>query len=125
MAEAFKELEKKYVYTIDGKMFGTFDSIDAIWFPKTSNDLYFVVKDQLFRNGAAVPGLASLNRCDFYPAPDGKSYAFVDYESITFSDGRKYPSPLNVIAYEVKGKMTYRWIALEKSRELVVYQRTM
>ena len=125
MAEAIKDLEKKYVYSIDGKMFGPFDSIDAMWFAKTSNDLYFVAKDQLWRNGAPVPGVGSLNPCDFYPSADGRSYAFVDYEHITFSDGKKYASPLNVVAYDAAGKMTYKWIALEKSRELVVYQRSM
>jgi hypothetical protein len=124
-ADAFKDLEKQYVYTIDGKMFGPFESISSMWFPKTSNDLYVAVGDTLLRNGVAVPGLASLNPCDFYPSPGGTSYAVVDYENITFSDGKKYPSPLNVIAYEAKGKMIYRWIALEKNRELVVYQRTM
>jgi len=125
MAEAIKDLEKKYVYTIDGEMFGPFDSIDAMWFAKANNDLYFAAKGQLYQNGTAVPGVGSLNPCDFYPSSDGRSYAFVDYQYITFSDGKKYSSPLNVVAYEVKGKMTYTWIALEKARELVVYQRSM
>jgi len=124
-AEAVKDLEKKYIYAIDGKMFGPFDSIDSMWFPKTGNDLYFVVGDQLYRNGTAVPGVGSVNPCEFYPSPDGKSYARADYESIRFSDGRKYPSPLNVGVYQDKGKVIYRWIALENNKDVVVYQRTM
>ena len=68
---------------------------------------------------------SSVNPCEFYPSPDGKSYARADYESIRFSDGRKYPSPLNVGVYQDKGKVIYRWIALENNKDVVVYQRTM
>jgi hypothetical protein len=124
-AEAAKDLQKKYVYRIDGKVFGPFETIDAMWFPKTSNDLYVRADGKLFRNGVLLPGAPSFAACDFYPSPDGKSFAVVDYESITFSDGRKFASPLNVLAYQNGGKMVYRWIALEKNKDLVVFQRTM
>jgi len=124
-AEAAKELGKKYVYTIDGKTYGPFDSIDDLWFPNTSNDLYFRAQGQVFRNGVPWPKAGSFNSCDFYPSPDGRSYAVVDYANITFSDGKQYPSPLAVVAHQDKGKLVYRWITLEKNKDVVVYQRTM
>ena len=124
-AEAAKEMEKKYLYTIDGKKFGPFDSFDEYWYAKTSNDLYFRVGDQVFRNGAPMIKASSLDQCNFYPSPDGKSYAVFDYSSITFSDGKKYPAPLDVMAFPDKGKMVFRWIALENKKDLVVYQRAM
>ena len=124
-AEAAKELGKKYVYTIDGQMYGPFDSIDDLWFPNTSNDLYFRAQGQVFRNGVPLPKARSFNSCEFYPSPDGRSYAVVDYANITFSDGKAYPSPLAVVAYQDKGKLVFRWITLEKNKDVVVYQRTM
>ena len=127
MAAAFQAQDKKYLYTIDGQKFGPFDSFDSysFWFPKTSNDLYFRVGDQLFRNGAPMMKAGSLDPCNFYPSPGGKSYAMFNYASIVFSDGKKFPSPLDVLAYQEKGKTVFKWIALENSRDLVVYQRTM
>ncbi|MCX6566635.1 MAG: hypothetical protein NTW38_09500 [Candidatus Aminicenantes bacterium] len=127
MAAAFKEMDKKYLYTIDGKKFGPFDSFDSssFWFPKMTNDLYFRVGDQVFRNGAPMMKAESLDPCNFYPSVDGKSYAMFDYSNITFSDGEKYPSPLDVRAYQEKGKTVFKWIALENNKDLVAYQRTM
>lgn len=124
-AAAVAELDKKWLYTIDGKAFGPFDSLGGVWFARTGNDLYFTAKGQLLRNGVPVPGVQPPDPCDFYPSADGTSYAVVSYESIAFSDGKTFPSPLNVSASEAKGKTIYRWIALEHSREIVVYQRTM
>jgi len=125
MADAFKEMDKKYLYTIDGKKYGPFDSFDSysFWFPKTSNDLYFRVKDQVFRNGDPMMKADSLDPCNFYPSPDGRFYAMFNYSSITFSDGKKYPSPLDVVAYQDKGKTIFKWITLENNKDLVVYQR--
>lgn len=127
MAAAFKEMDKNYLYTIDGKKFGPFESFDSssFWFPKTINDLYFRVRDQVFRNGAPLMKAGSLDPCNFYPSVDGKSYAMFDYSSITFSDGKKYPFPLDVLASQEKGKTVIKWIALENDKDLVVYQRTI
>jgi hypothetical protein len=127
MAAAFKEMDKKYLYTIDGKKYGPFDSFESysFWYPKTSNDLYFHVGDQVFRNGAPWMKADSLDSCNFYPSADGKSYAMFNYSNITFSDGKKYPSPLDVLAYQDKGKTIFKWITLENNKDLVVYQRTI
>jgi len=125
MAEALKNMDKMYLVTIDGKKYGPFDSFGShsFWYAKTSNDLYFRAGDQVFRNGSPMMKIDSFDSCNFYPAPDGKSYALADYSNITFSDGKKFPSPLDVIAYQDKGKTVFKWIALENNKDLVVYQR--
>ena len=125
MAAALQDMEKKYLYTIDGKMYGPFDSIDGFWFPRTSNDLYFRVQGKLYRNGAVVAGMGSFDRCDFYPSPDGRSYALAGYDVMKFSDGKQYPAPLDLVVVPDKGKVVFKWVALEKDKDLVVYQRTM
>jgi hypothetical protein len=126
MAEAFKEADKKYLYTIDGKKYGPFDRFEeySFWYPKTSNDLYFRVGDQIFRNGSPMLTSESFDPCNFYPNADGKSYAMFTYESVLFSDGKKYPSPLDVLTFQDKGKTVFKWLALENAKDLVVYQRT-
>lgn len=126
MVAAFQAQEKKYVYTIDGKKFGPFDSSfssHSVWFPKTGNDLYFRTGDQVFRNGAPMVQIDSLDPCNFYPSADGKSYATFDYAKIRFSDGKEYRSPLDVSARQDKGKIVFRWITLENNRDLVLYER--
>ncbi len=125
LAAALKDMEKKFVYTIDGKKHGPFDDIDQVWYARTSNDLYFEVNGQFFRNGTAVAGLKSVNRCDFYPSPDGRSYAIAGYEAMKFSDGKEYPAPLDLVVFQEQGKTVFKWITLEKEREIVVYQRPM
>jgi len=128
MAAAFKDLEKKYLYTIDGKSFGPFESsFDSysFWYPKSSNDLYYRVGDDIFRNGTLLFKAGSFDRCNFYPSPDGKTYAMYTYESIVFSDGRSFPSPLDVVVFPRGGQTVFRWITLENEKKLVVYARTM
>jgi hypothetical protein len=87
---------------------------------KPSNDLYFRVHDEVFRNGVPMIKVDSLDPCNFYPSLDGKTYALFDYSNIVFGDGKKYPSPLNTLAFQDKGKTVFKWIALENHRDLVV-----
>jgi hypothetical protein len=125
---AFAEQEKKYLYTIAGKKYGpfgsSFDSRD-VWFPKTSNDMYFHVNDQLFRNGAPMMKVDSFDPCQFYPTPDGKAYANLTYEKIVFSDGKTYPAPLDIVVFQDGGKTVFKWITLENNKDIVVYQRAI
>jgi hypothetical protein len=118
------EMNKKRIYTIDGKSFGPFDAV-SYWYAKTSNDLFYRVGEQVFRNGAPMLEAGSFDPCGFYPTPDGRSYAMFTYSSITFSDGTTYPSALDVFAYQDKGKTVFRWLALENKKDLVAYRRPM
>jgi hypothetical protein len=128
MAAAFKEQEKKYVYTIDGRSFGPFESSfggNSFWYPKSSNDLYYGVGDGVFRNGTLMLTSEAFDSCAFYPTADGKKYVMFTYESIVFSDGQTFPSPLDIIAVQRQGKTVFRWITLENNKRLVVYERAM
>jgi hypothetical protein len=128
MAVALKEQEKKYLYTIDGKIFGPFESdfeSHSFWYPQSSNDLYFRVGDDVLRNGTLLFKAESFDSCGFYPSPDGKTYAMFTYENVAFSDGKKYPAALDVAVVQRAGKTVYRWITLENNRKLVVYERAM
>jgi hypothetical protein len=125
MAAAFKDQEKKYLYTIDGKSYGPFEgsfSSNSFWYPRSANDLYYRVDDDVIRNGALMFKAESFNDCSFYPSPDGKKYAMFTYESIVFSDGRTFPSPHDVIAVQRQGRTVFRWITLENNRKIVVYE---
>ncbi len=125
VAAAMADQNKKFVYTIDGKKYGPFDDLGAVWYARTSNDLYFEAGDKLHRNGTVVPGAGSVSRCDFYPSPDGRSYAIAGYDAMKFSDGKEYPAPLDLVVIHEQGKTVFKWIALEKESEIVVYQRPM
>jgi len=128
LAAAMNDQEKKFLHTIDGRSFGPFGSsfeASSFWYAKSSNDLFYRVGDDVFRNGARWFKAGSFDRCRFYPGPDGRTYAMSTYENIVFSDGKSFPSPLDVIAFERGGKTIYRWIALEDDKKIVVYERTM
>lgn len=126
LAAAMQDMEKKTIYTIDGKKFGPFgDELDGFWYARTSNDLYYRVKGQLHRNGAPVAGAGSFDRCDFYPSPDGKSYAVAGYDAIRFSDGKQYPAPLALAVHQAKGQAIFRWVSFENGKDIVAYQRPM
>jgi hypothetical protein len=128
MAAVMQEQEKKYLYTIDGRSFGPFESSFesySFWYAKSTNDLYYRVDDDVFRNGTLMFKAESFDNCQFYPSPDGKTYAMYTYESILFSDGQSFPSPLDVVVLQHAGKTVFRWIALENEKKLVIYERTM
>ena len=128
MAAAMKDLDKSFLYTIDGRSFGPFDDnfgSSSFWYPKTSNDLYYRVRNDVLRNGALLFKADSFDRCNFYPSPDGKSYAMFTYESIVFSDGQSYPSPLDVVVFPRAGRTVFRWITLENEKKIVAYERAM
>ncbi len=128
LAAAMNDQEKKFLYTLDGRTFGPFGSsfqAYSFWYAKSSNDLFYLVGDDVFKNGVLWFKAGSFDRCQFYPSPDGKTYAVSTYESIVFSDGKAFPSPLDVIAFERAGKTIYRWITLENDKKIVVYERAM
>jgi len=127
-AAAFAEIEKRYLYTIDGKKFGPFDkdfSASSVWFPAGTNDFYFRDHDQVYRNGVPFLKSESFDDCAFYPSADGKFYVFFTYENVIFSDGLKFPPALDIRTSVVNGRTVYKWISLENKKDIVVYTRTM
>lgn len=127
MAEAMKDSDKKFLYTIDGQKFGPFGGSFAsysFWYAAGTNDLYYRLDDDVYRNGALLFKSESFDSCGFYPSPDGRKYVLYDYDKISFSDGRSYPSPLDLAVYERGGRTVYEWLALENKKDFVVYERT-
>jgi hypothetical protein len=125
---ALASQDKRSLYTIDGLKFGPFDSSfssSSVWYPATSNDLYFEAYGQVFRNGAPYLKNDAFDPCAFYVSPDGRSYALFTYESLSFSDGKTYPPALGIAVFQAKGKTVFRWITLEKDKDIVVYERAM
>jgi hypothetical protein len=122
------EMNKVYVYTIEGKKFGPYGlDFKDFWFSVGNNNLFFLDGDQLYMNG--IPTLTlkiePFSLCDFYPRADGKEYAYFNIESLVFSDGKKYPFPLNIITFEEGGQTMIKWVALENKKDIVLYQRTI
>ena len=123
-------MDKKFIYTIDGKKFGPFktgfgEGYGDFWYASTGNDLYYEAEGQLFRNGVLLMKTPWVDPCSFYPSADGKKYALFGYENVVFSDGQKFPSPLDIVVFTKNGQTMFKWIALENKRDLVVYQRAM
>jgi hypothetical protein len=124
-------MDKKYLYTIDGKKYGPFstgfgEGYGDFWFVSTGNDLYYETSDgQIFRNGVAIMKTSWVDPCSFHPSPDGKKYGLFSDEKIVFSDGQKFPSPLDIAVFTKNGQTMVKWITLEKKKDLVIYQRAM
>lgn len=115
-----------FVYTIDGKKFGPFgEDFHECWFPAGNNSFFFLVGDQLYTNGTPTLKVERFNPCDFYPSADGKKYALFAYENLVFSDGMKYPFPLNVVSFQEKEQTIIKWVALENEKDIVVYQKAI
>ena len=122
------EMNKKYVYTIDGKKFGPYGTdFKDFWFSVGNNNFFFLDGNQLYMNGTPTLTLKiePFSPCDFYPSADGKKYALFTLENLIFSDGKKYPFPLSIITFQEGGQTMIKWIALENNKDIVVYQRAI
>lgn len=122
------EMNKAFVYTIDGKKFGPYGmDFKDFWFSNGNNNLFFLDGNQLYMSG--LPTLTikidPFSICDFYPSADGRKYAYFAVDSLVFSDGKKYPFPLNIITSEEGGQTKIKWITLENKKDIVVYQRAI
>jgi len=122
------EMNKNYVYTIDGKKFGPYGmDFKDFWFSVGNNNFFFLDGNQLYMNGISTLTLKiePFSPCDFYPSADGRKYALFTLESLVFSDGKKYPFPLNIITFQEGEQTMIKWVALENKRDIVVYQRAI
>jgi hypothetical protein len=120
------EMNKKYVYTIDGKKFGPYGmDFKDFWYSVGNNNFFFLDGNQLYMNGNPTLTLKiePFSPCDFYPSADGRKYALFTLENLAFSDGKKYPYPLSVITFQEGGQTMLKWVALENKKDIVVYQR--
>ncbi len=122
------EMNKTYVYAIDGKKFGPYGmDFKDFWFSVGNNSLFYLDGNQLYMSGSPTLTLKieQFSTCDFYPSADGRKYAYFAVDSLVFSDGKKYPFPLNIITFEEGGQTKIKWITLENKKDIVVYQRAI
>jgi hypothetical protein len=120
------EMNKTYVYTIEGKKFGPYGmDFKDFWFSVGNNSFFYLDGNQLYMNGSPTIALKiePFSPCDFYPSADGRKYALFTVDSLNFSDGKKYPFPLKIITFPEGGQTMIKWVALENKRDFVVYQR--
>ena len=122
------EMNKAFVYTIEGKKFGPYGmDFKDFWFSDGNNNLFFLDGSQLYMSG--IPTLTlkiePFSICDFYPSADGRKYAYFAVDSLVFSDGKKYPFPLNIVTFEEGGQTKIKWVTLENKKDIVVYQRAI
>jgi hypothetical protein len=126
IAAAMKDADKKFLYAIDGRKFGPFgDNFSEFWFPKNVNVFYYQAGGRVYRDGLEIQVPKGFGAGAFYPSEDGKKYALHTYESLIFSDGAKFPFPLNLLAQNRNGTMVFKWLALENKKDFVVYQRAL
>jgi len=122
------EMNKKYVYTIDGKKFGPYGmDFKDFWFSVGNNNFFFLDGNQLYMNGTPTLTIKiePFSICDFYPSADGRKYALFTLENLVFSDGKKYPFPLSIIPFQEGGQTMIKWVSLENKKDIVVYQRAI
>ena len=122
------EMNKKYVYTIDGKKFGPYGmDFKDFWLSAGNNNFFFLDGNQLYMNGTPtlIVKIEPFSPCDFYPSADGKKYALFTLEDLVFSDGKKYPFPLSITPFQEGGQTMIKWVALENRKDIVVYQRAI
>jgi hypothetical protein len=126
VAAATKDMDKKFLYAIDGRKFGPFgENLSEYWFPKNVNIFYYEAGGRVYRDGVEVPVPKGFGPSSFYPSEDGKKYALSSYESLIFSDGAKFPFPLKILTRAQNGVMVFKWLALENKKDFVVYQRAL
>jgi hypothetical protein len=124
LAEAMKDADKKVLYSIDGRKFGPFgENFSDFWFAVSSNAFYYEVADKVYRDGVLITVPEGFSACAYYPSEDGKRYVLHTYEFLIFSDGAKFPFPLNVFIATRNDRIIVKWAALENKKDLVVYQR--
>ncbi len=122
------EMNKKYVYTIEGKKLGPYGmDFKDFWFSVGNNNFFFLDGNQLYMNGTPTLTLKiePFSPCDFYPSADGRKYALFTLENLVFSDGKKYPFPLTIITFQEGGQTMIKWVALENKKDIVVYERAI
>jgi hypothetical protein len=122
------EMNKKYVYTIEGKKFGPYGmDFKDFWYSVGNNNFFYLDGNQLYMNGTPTITLRidPFSPCDFYPSADGRKYALCTVESLAFSDGQKFPFPLSVITFPEGVQTIIKWVALENRKDIVVYQRAI
>ena len=121
-----------YIYLNDGKKLGPYPK-DAFFtdnpaFCVTAGENWMMTIDnKLYVNGILLANLGTeyVPNNTIWLSPDGKRYAIIAYDKITFSDGSSYAFPLLVKKSEKEGKILLTWVSLENEKEIVLYSKPL
>jgi len=121
-----------YVYTNNGKKLGPYPK-DAFFtdnpaFCITAGENWMMTIDNnLYVNGTLLANLGSesVPNNTIWLSPDGKRFAIISYDKITFSDGSSFTFPLLVKKSQKDGKIWLNWVSLENEKEIVLYSKPL
>ena len=85
------------------------------------------IDNNLYVNGTLLANLGSesVPNNTIWLSPDGKRYAIISYDKITFSDGSSFTFPLLVKKSQKDGKIWLNWVSLENEKEIVLYSKPL
>jgi hypothetical protein len=121
-----------FIYFNDGKKLGPYPK-DAFFtdnpaFCITAGENWMMTIDnQLYVNGTLLANLGNeyVPNNTIWLSPDGKRFAIIAYDKISFSDGSSYQYPLLVKKSQKDGKIWLNWVSLENEKEIVLYSKPL
>ncbi|MHC1705389.1 MAG: hypothetical protein AB9846_15895 [Tenuifilaceae bacterium] len=119
------------IITTDGAKFGPYNSDDFrdyyIWFCKTSPNHWIIkINGKYMLDGKTPLNIPEgLGNCDVWLSPDGKRFAYSNYEKIQFSDNTSIAYPFEYTVTEKEGKLFFRCISIENDRDIYVCTKTL
>lgn len=121
-----------FIYINDGKKLGPYPkdafSADNPAFCITSGENWMMTIDnKLYVNGTLLANLGTeyVPNSSIWLSPDGKRFAIISYDKITFSDGSSFQFPLLVKKSQKDGKIWLNWVSLENEKEIVLYSKPL
>lgn len=114
-----------FFYGFDGRNWGPYpsSSFRDAWYTE-SGQLVIFANPEVYLDGRLLGKTGtSVAACDLWISPDGKSFAWANYETLAFSDGSTYSAPLVLARTEENGRQILKWLTLEEGKNLVFYQR--
>lgn len=118
------------VYTADGKHFGPFTSnnwsMQNPGFGSNSKGRWYMLADgKLYINGKVAMNFENTEISGFWWAGTGNNYALATYDELVFSNGERYPYPIQFKVTEENGQTVLKWLVLEQERKFVAYQKKL
>ena len=115
-----------YIFTLNGQKMGPFDYAINPGFGENAGVKWHMVADgQLYIAGKAVKQVGEVDLTGFWWSKNGSTYAYSTYDQLVFSDGEKFPYPIELKVAEEGGKTVLKWLALLDERKFVVYSKVL
>jgi hypothetical protein len=121
-----------YIYINDGKKLGpypkdTFFTDNPSFCVTAGENWMMTIDNKLYVNGTLLANLGSeyVPNNTIWLSPDGKRFAIIAYDKISFSDGSFYAFPILVKKSQKEGKIFLTWVSLENEKEIVLYSKPL